>query len=757
VAYNAEINVSVRNLNQVQELESSLSNVSRTVNSLNKVGASSGARTSTSSTGRNSNAVKSQREVNRLKRVEVDAEQQIARSQGIRLRKLATSMNSMVNKSAALLDRQTPTAQSRRLPSASMLKGDSRGIQRLIPARITDEAKVKGSGFTATSSKIAENFENRISAARKRSDAINKGLIGSEKQRNRQIISVNRAIDKQNRSTRRQSANLVKLADSFGKLGAGVGKFQEGLTKTRGPGGGMLGLPSAQMLDTRVKATGQAGGFARNIPRFRMPKFDRGSALSSAAISGGFPLLFGQGVGPAAVGALGGGIGGGLGGQMGGFAGGIAATAALTAITNAVSGVAKLGQAFNKLNPDIDTLVSSLGIAGTEEERRIRLIEQAGGKQAALNAVTQKMNEILGTEAVEKIKRFGEASQEIGNAFAELMLKMQAAIAPFLEKIAEGISGFTGSDANRVDRLSAGVPDATIRGAQGKIRDLEAEKSGAGAARVKAIGREIAGLNKIINQRKQEIATLKEADLIRSNNNKLISIKLKDLEKENKLNNAIIAGKGEEALIEQQISDILKELKIDEDVLTEGQERRIKNTVTENSRLKDQAAIVKEIKDAYEGMTETVTTDLKEGIKGLIKGTSTLGDMLNTVADRFLDIALNQALMGNPAGTSVTGGIFGAIAGIFKANGGPVKGGSSYIVGEKGPELFTPGRSGAITPNNKLGGGGSTSVVVNVDASGTDVQGDEAQAKELGTLISVAVQGELVKQQRPGGLLASVR
>jgi hypothetical protein len=56
-------------------------------------------------------------------------------------------------------------------------------------------------------------------------------------------------------------------------------------------------------------------------------------------------------------------------------------------------------------------------------------------------------------------------------------------------------------------------------------------------------------------------------------------------------------------------------------------------------------------------------------------------------------------------------------------------------------------------PNNKLGGGGSTSVVVNVDASGTDVQGDEAQARELGTLISIAVKGELVKQQRPGGLL----
>jgi hypothetical protein len=43
-----------------------------------------------------------------------------------------------------------------------------------------------------------------------------------------------------------------------------------------------------------------------------------------------------------------------------------------------------------------------------------------------------------------------------------------------------------------------------------------------------------------------------------------------------------------------------------------------------------------------------------------------------------------------------------------RASGGPVAGGSSYLVGERGPELFTPGTSGNITPNNALGGGGIT-------------------------------------------------
>jgi len=48
-----------------------------------------------------------------------------------------------------------------------------------------------------------------------------------------------------------------------------------------------------------------------------------------------------------------------------------------------------------------------------------------------------------------------------------------------------------------------------------------------------------------------------------------------------------------------------------------------------------------------------------------------------------------------------------------RAMGGPVMGGKSYLVGERGPELFTPGTSGGITPNNALGGG--TNITVNVN------------------------------------------
>ena len=76
------------------------------------------------------------------------------------------------------------------------------------------------------------------------------------------------------------------------------------------------------------------------------------------------------------------------------------------------------------------------------------------------------------------------------------------------------------------------------------------------------------------------------------------------------------------------------------------------------------------------------------------------------------------------------------------------------LMGEAGPEAIMPLKRGR---DGKLGvqsSGGVGNIVVNVDASGSSVEGDEQQGRELGRLISVAIQSELVQQKRPGGLLA---
>mgnify|MGYP003113755426 FL=1 len=144
---------------------------------------------------------------------------------------------------------------------------------------------------------------------------------------------------------------------------------------------------------------------------------------------------------------------------------------------------------------------------------------------------------------------------------------------------------------------------------------------------------------------------------------------------------------------------------------------------------------------------------MTDAIIGAIDGTKSLGeaalDIVKQLSRQFLQMGINQAF----GALGQTGGIFGMLFGGGRANGGTVQGGRSYMVGERGPELFTPGRTGSIAPNSAIAGGAN--VTVNVDASGSSVEGDADQASQLGKAIGVAVQQELIKQKRPGGLLAS--
>ena len=92
---------------------------------------------------------------------------------------------------------------------------------------------------------------------------------------------------------------------------------------------------------------------------------------------------------------------------------------------------------------------------------------------------------------------------------------------------------------------------------------------------------------------------------------------------------------------------------------------------------------------------------------------------------------------------------------LFKfAQGGAMRTG---LMGEAGPEAIMPlmrGRDGKLGVAGG-GGGSNTTVNVSVDAKGTNVQGNEGQGAQLGRAIAQAVQAELVKQKRPGGLIAA--
>jgi lambda family phage tail tape measure protein len=110
-----------------------------------------------------------------------------------------------------------------------------------------------------------------------------------------------------------------------------------------------------------------------------------------------------------------------------------------------------------------------------------------------------------------------------------------------------------------------------------------------------------------------------------------------------------------------------------------------------------------------------------------------------------------------PGGLFANGGVFdgGMVTRptVFPfASGGA---GRFGLMGEAGPEAIMPLKRGSDGRLGVAGGGGTTNVVVNVDATGSSVQGDQGQGAALGRAVASAVQAELIRQKRPGGLLAA--
>jgi hypothetical protein len=86
---------------------------------------------------------------------------------------------------------------------------------------------------------------------------------------------------------------------------------------------------------------------------------------------------------------------------------------------------------------------------------------------------------------------------------------------------------------------------------------------------------------------------------------------------------------------------------------------------------------------------------------------SVITDVVNGIKSIISLVANNPLVKG-------IGGVISSVFGGGKASGGPVMSGTSYLVGEKGPELFSPTSNGFIKPNSSLGG----NTVINLNVTG---------------------------------------
>ena len=175
-------------------------------------------------------------------------------------------------------------------------------------------------------------------------------------------------------------------------------------------------------------------------------------------------------------------------------------------------------------------------------------------------------------------------------------------------------------------------------------------------------------------------------------------------------------------------------------------------------------------KAVVEGIANSIGTGIGSAIDLLIEGTDNWGQSLQQIAAGVLkDIArqIAQTLVVAPIVKGITGAFGFADGGIMTpdgplplrkyAGGGVASSPQLAMFGEGSmPEAFVPLPDGRRIPVAVQGGaGGGTNITVNVDAKGSSVQGDNGRGEQLARAVAQAVQAELIKQKRPGGLIAA--
>jgi len=229
-----------------------------------------------------------------------------------------------------------------------------------------------------------------------------------------------------------------------------------------------------------------------------------------------------------------------------------------------------------------------------------------------------------------------------------------------------------------------------------------------------------------------------------------------------------IASLERQLQINKEALDPIKQ-KLDEERKTTAEiERQNKKKKEQEELIKKNVEAAEKLKEKMTEVGEEIESSIKNNLRDAITGAKTFGEamtnVLNRIRDKIIDAQLEKLIggFGENFGAASSGGekkglggfLGGILGGLFKADGGPVRANQPYIVGERRPELFVPRQSGTILPSVPMGGESVTNnIVVNVDASGTSVQGNDQESNQFGEQLAAAIQAEIINQKRSGGLL----
>jgi len=431
----------------------------------------------------------------------------------------------------------------------------------------------------------------------------------------------------------------------------------------------------------------------------------------SQLLGAGFPLLFGGGAG-----AIGGSLAGSFlapegeefGGQIFGSAIGTLLERNLRTIReigNATQNLdlASLENSSIRINAELDRTIKNLQRIGESEKARKLLSEEVARQTSTVAGTSENIADNINL-LVDEFKQFTALAS---TALGIIGVPFVAALTLLLDTVNMILEGF----------------------------NLITSAIGMAITELIRLIRFLPGGQKILDSIDKKVKSVNEGGVKLTKSAKDIMASLED-QKQNLMERLTLGD--QEAAIRKKIRDLLAQN-------PELKEKEVEAAVRGIAAVEEQLRQQEKVKELYRSIGQTIETGIVDAIQGAINGTKTLGDVARSVFSQIqrslIQFGVNSLLTGLFPGSS-----------FFRANGGPVSAGKSYMVGERGPEMFTPNTGGRITSNDDLGG--STSIVVNVDASGSNVQGDNQQGRELGRLIAVAVQSEIIQQKRPGGLLS---
>jgi lambda family phage tail tape measure protein len=137
-----------------------------------------------------------------------------------------------------------------------------------------------------------------------------------------------------------------------------------------------------------------------------------------------------------------------------------------------------------------------------------------------------------------------------------------------------------------------------------------------------------------------------------------------------------------------------------------------------NSALDEYIKNTKNKAEQAKQLFTTFTKGIEDAFVNFAKtGKLSFRDLINSMVEQILRSQIQNLIASIFTPLTGGGGTFGTILkSIFgggRANGGPVDNNKSYLIGEKGPELFVPKTAGTVVPNDMLGGGGGKQVINN--------------------------------------------